>query len=117
MIKSKIIWLQFSEDDIEPAPFANVFESDIAGNIISGGFYAETDASGSMQYDDQMPIINITAQWQGNKITLPFYQFNKLQNIVIEVNDEFEGVVITADKTKNDFLIAALLFITAKSIQ
>lgn len=117
MIKQKTIWLQYPDDDIIPADFANVFESNSLGIIIPGGFYTETDVNGQMQYDDTLPIAYITAQWQGNKLTLPFSQFKSMQNIAIEIKNELDGVVITAEKPDNTLLWIILGFTAAKALR
>ena len=99
-------------DNLIPLSYANIFESDALGNIISGGYYFESNNNGEFIIDTDYVFDYITFSWQGQKKTLTYQSVINASVITIAINlNELDEVVITTDKNNNAlwFVLIGLL--------
>ena len=98
-------------DELTPLAFANIFESNIFGNIINDGYYAESNINGEFIMDTNYTFDYITFSWQGQKRTFTYNEVINTNIVTIEIAlNELDEVVISADPlNKNNTLILILL--------
>lgn len=94
------------DNELEPIPFANVFESGAAGAYVDGNWIGQSDENGYIEIPEDLTSSYITVSFQQQRDTLPYMSVITGSDIATSiVSNVLDEVVINPDYPTTDEMI------------